>query len=60
MLLRRNTKQFQRIFEKVSLVVTVVLLKPLGSEAMQARGAAMMLRTERYHTEVARTPPAPR
>ena len=43
MLLWRNTQQFQRIFEKVSLVVPVVLLKPLGSEAMQARRASVML-----------------
>lgn len=43
MLCRSNTQQFQRIFEKVGLVVPVVLLKPLGSKAMQARSAAMML-----------------
>ena len=38
-----NTEQFQRLSEEVSLVVPVVLLKPLRAEAMQARRAAMML-----------------
>ena len=60
MLRGRNAEQFQCFFQKVSLVIAVVLLKRLGSQAMQARGASVMLRTERYHTEVARTPPAPR
>ena len=43
MLLWRNTQQFQRIFEKVSLVVPVVLLKPLSSKPVQARSAPVML-----------------
>lgn len=42
MLLICNTKQFQRFLEQVGLVIPVVLLEALGSEAMQARRAAMM------------------
>ena len=42
MLFLRNSQQFQRLFQKVSLVVTVVLLEPLGSKPMQARGATMV------------------
>ena len=43
MLLWRNTQQFQRVFKQSRLVVPVMLLKPLGSEAMQARRASVML-----------------
>lgn len=43
MLLRRNTQQFQRILQKVGLVVPVALLEPLGSQPVEARRAAMML-----------------
>ena len=43
MLLLRNTKQFQRVFEQVSLVIAIVLLKSLGSKPVKPRRAAMML-----------------
>jgi hypothetical protein len=43
MLFLRNIKQFQRLFQEVSLVIPVVLLEPLGSQPMQARRATMML-----------------
>ena len=43
MLLMRNTQQFQRVFEQVSLVVAVMLLEPLGSKPVKPRRAAMML-----------------
>ena len=56
----RDAQQFQRLFQKVNLVVPIVLLEPLGSHPVQARRATMMLRTERYDTHVARTPPPPR
>ena len=39
----RNTQQLQRLLEKVGLVIAVVLLKPFGSKAVQARVAPVML-----------------
>ena len=43
MLLFRNTEQFEGVLEQSDLVVAVVFLEPLGSKAVQARRAAMML-----------------